>query len=222
MDYLIKNIVLDKSFDKYKKFNIEGVEEKYLNNLSKINIFVGANNSGKSRFMRLLSAIEKIQFSPAFDLQKIETLKYETKMVLQKFGSERDYSITELMKQLDNKYQFLEESTEHFGDVIGVFEKVYTAHAIGISRRNINGQMEERDLKSLRETLSPLHEKYKTIISEFPKSISFKNLYIPALRGLRTFNNQNCYKERTLKDYFQVEGKKFSQIYLPDWNFMKR
>jgi hypothetical protein len=50
---LIKAIELPDAFELYT--DIEGKSLSYLKPISNINIFVGSNNSGKSRFMRILS-----------------------------------------------------------------------------------------------------------------------------------------------------------------------
>ncbi|WP_291079020.1 hypothetical protein [Empedobacter sp. UBA6305] len=48
--------------DVTKQYQTE-CEENNLNNLSKINIFIGPNNSGKSRFLRDLFSIEEIRYN---------------------------------------------------------------------------------------------------------------------------------------------------------------
>jgi predicted ATPase len=66
-------IKLPETFDSYK--NTEEEKLEFLEPVSKINIFVGSNNSGKSRFMRMLSAKEEyevkqnsVHLSPLMDL----------------------------------------------------------------------------------------------------------------------------------------------------------
>jgi AAA15 family ATPase/GTPase len=62
MDYHIKEIDLDKRFERYNIKQNGNNTSKTLPNLSKINIFVGANNSGKSRFLRQLAFTQKFKF----------------------------------------------------------------------------------------------------------------------------------------------------------------
>ena len=50
----VNTIRLPDSFDIYK--NTDGNKSEVLETVSRINIFVGSNNSGKSRFMRNLSS----------------------------------------------------------------------------------------------------------------------------------------------------------------------
>src|SRR6266571_6622855 len=68
MDYHIKAIALDEQFEKYTVKSAQKEGGNRLSNLSKINIFVGENNSGKSKFLRHLAVIEKLQFVPHFKL----------------------------------------------------------------------------------------------------------------------------------------------------------
>src|SRR6478736_2358971 len=61
----IRGIILPKQtlFDRYL-IQGNGGEQKTLKNLARINLFVGANNSGKSRFMRALAQLKKLEFIP--------------------------------------------------------------------------------------------------------------------------------------------------------------
>ena len=69
MDYDVKAIHLTEDFERYSVTSAStGPAPKDLPNLSKINIFVGENNSGKSKFLRQLAAIEKLQFVPNCEL----------------------------------------------------------------------------------------------------------------------------------------------------------
>jgi AAA15 family ATPase/GTPase len=65
MNYHIKEIYLNETFDRYSIKGDSSNPSKIIPNLSKINIFVGANNSGKSRFLRQLASTEKVSFAPA-------------------------------------------------------------------------------------------------------------------------------------------------------------
>lgn len=51
LGYHIKSLVVNDNLSSDYKLNV-------INNLSKVNIFVGSNNSGKSRFLRGLFAID--------------------------------------------------------------------------------------------------------------------------------------------------------------------
>jgi hypothetical protein len=69
MDYHIEDILLEGEFDSYR-IRDETSIGKALSRLSKINIFVGANNCGKSRFLRLLAAMGGITFIPHWNIDR--------------------------------------------------------------------------------------------------------------------------------------------------------
>src|SRR5258706_15889748 len=69
MSYHIKEILLNDTFERYTVMG-QSEGEKRLSNLSKMNIFVGENNSGKSRFLRRLAAIKQLQFTPNIEGKK--------------------------------------------------------------------------------------------------------------------------------------------------------
>lgn len=60
------------------------IDEEYsdrISNLSKVNIFVGANNTGKSRFLRSLFYLDnnsKLKFFPSYYLIKNRVLDFYT------------------------------------------------------------------------------------------------------------------------------------------------
>lgn len=53
------SIIKDLKVENEKYSIINSKNENWLNKLSKVNIFVGANNTGKSRFMRSLFYVDK-------------------------------------------------------------------------------------------------------------------------------------------------------------------
>ncbi|MHA4279867.1 hypothetical protein ACX16R_28655, partial [Bacillus cereus] len=77
MGYFIRDILLED-----KKYNIYSFDDNgnEISNLSKINIFVGSNNSGKSMMLRNLFVEEPLLFKiNNIDLEKIERYKEEFK-----------------------------------------------------------------------------------------------------------------------------------------------
>ena len=72
MSFHIKELILDGA--DFSKYSVEGGNNS-LPNFSKINVFVGANNSGKSRFLRQIATIETLVFVPTVDLSAAEQIR---------------------------------------------------------------------------------------------------------------------------------------------------
>src|SRR5690348_5544651 len=64
MSYHIKELFLDESFDRYTIESDQRTGAKRLSNISKINILVGENNSGKSLFLRKLATMKTVNYVP--------------------------------------------------------------------------------------------------------------------------------------------------------------
>lgn len=58
--------------DRLEKFKVDG--KSVLPNISKVNIFVGANNSGRSLFLRSLLSSPKLIYKPKVGFPEIERL----------------------------------------------------------------------------------------------------------------------------------------------------
>lgn len=209
VSYHISEILL--SDEKYQNYEFIGCKEnKKMNNLSKVNIFVGANNSGKSRMLRELFQEDGLKFIPAdVDINEINNTitEYKEKIIsilngnsIVDYGDIRKNGI-EGMKELDyilaNEYflKYFDDTVEKSLNLVGTptvsvtgFGGSYTDHS------KINKQMQEVSLsiKERIEKVRGVNKKYK-----------FQKVYIPTLRGLRGFeNNENYYLNRTKKDYF--------------------
>ena len=216
MNYIIKNISLDSDFSDYDVLSENTPQEKILPNLSKINIFVGANNSGKSRFTRLLASTKELRFTPNFDFKELNDLKKETTKIIHHYSVEKQYSEINGLVQ-DSKalseYKFIIESSSYLYDILNIYEKIFeTIHLdYAINNTTYSNRNDTSTSNDLKRLLSPSKEKLDKLIEKFPKTISFKKLYIPTLRGLRTFPrtgdkgdyDRDCYYTRTFIDYFK-------------------
>ncbi|MGB6127181.1 MAG: ATP-binding protein, partial [Psychrilyobacter sp.] len=192
--------------DWVKNYNKKEIE------LSKLNLFIGSNNSGKSRFIREILTREKDKY--LFENKNIisRTEKYELELRIllesEKIPKNDGYSrtldiektngiIKELRsifsnKKLDLCSSFLIELTK----IQGALSKIE------------QGFMNERQFKEPFEKIRQLYDKYYKEFS--PKLVNLyedkqlNKLYIPTLRGLRTLEkNRNHYGERTKNDYFE-------------------
>lgn len=153
----------------------------YLSGLKKINIFVGANNSGKSRFLREIfkSDINDFVF---FDDSKINKIKEN----ISKMAGNNDY-----------KEDIINLANNHTGDYVGRFNKFLEKIGNGVKGGvgmavNMKNEMLIRGI-------------YEKLEGNVP---NIKYFYIPILRGLRCLdlestlvNKKDFYLLKTEKDY---------------------
>lgn len=212
MGYHIKEIFLIE--DQYINYKIHDFTEKKLSNLSKINIMVGTNNSGKSRMLRSLFKEDNLLFMPARfelrDLNKVlQSFKEELISVLNRYkvigyGPLEKENIENIVS-----LKYLYESDNILSDVYNLIKdaeninKSTSSRSQGFSTRAI---VHEEIQKELKEIASLYNSKFSEFFSE--QKTHFKRVYIPTLRGLRGFDetNQNYYLNRTQKDYFPANN----------------
>lgn len=189
---------------------INSPNEDWLMNLSRINIFVGANNTGKSRFMRSLFYVDKdysLKFlpnDPQFDtfLKQSEEFK---KSINKKNGfldsQDQRRAKSNILKSLHG-IEFIEEGINPWPDLIRIYSNI--------------------DNGSKKQPMSYEHE-CNEIFKKFFNEIeiddnlfryNFYRIYIPSLRGLipllpSEFKSEeqtnDVYAERIKNDYFPDE-----------------
>lgn len=190
---------------------INSPNEDWLMNLSRINIFVGANNTGKSRFMRSLFYVDKdysLKFlpndPPQFDtfLKQSEEFK---KSINKKNGfldsQDQRRAKSNILKSLHG-IEFIEEGINPWPDLIRIYSNI--------------------DNGSKKQPMSYEHE-CNEIFKKFFNEIeiddnlfryNFYRIYIPSLRGLipllpSEFKSEeqtnDVYAERIKNDYFPDE-----------------
>lgn len=224
MKYPIESVFLGNEY--FENFDIPEEDGEYLSNLSKINIFIGANNSGKSRFTRTLFEKEDLGYLfRSINTKEINCIIEDFKKELSEYHDQ---------KRLDNyggiQTEFLEKIKPiKFYDREFHLDK-YLIRPLKVLQ-NIGG---DKDLSMsspmssnrgrLGNDLNQIAVKYLTkldeIVSDNSKEFEFEKIYIPILRGLRTigikngdFSHEDVYTRRTLKDYFQGDVKFESRIY---------
>lgn len=212
MSFYIKDMSIeDKAFDSYK---VESEETNLIENLSKINIFVGTNNSGKSRMLRALFIQKSITFLPAkigIDdvIEGLEILKeqitdvYNSKNIKGYGGLDLEsISKVSLPNYMVSSVDYLKDVNE-LKKKINNFQGNQTISQSGMYT-NIAFNHEEFQ-SSLKEIAKEYQEKIDMLGTD--SNIKFKKIYIPTLRGLRGFEtNENYYLSRTQKDYFSGDS----------------
>jgi hypothetical protein len=221
MHYHIESINLDDRFDAYSITPTANSEAKAISHLSKINIFVGANDSGKSRFLRMLCAIDQIRFIPHLNTNLDGWSHYEDSKkrfvndfftdVLKKFSVDDVASINHLLLHLPPLLPFVERNTitDPLFNIVN-----HITNLKDLSTREIAfkiGHPNQGELNAISAYLKirgkELEEELTNIASKLITIYDFSKLYIPTLRGLRTLSGgKDSFTTRTLSDYFQDTG----------------
>ena len=202
--YHIKEIFLDGGFEKY---SVAGAEPKKLPGLSKINIFVGPNNSGKSRFMRLLAGTESLAFGPNLAPHEPEDFKtLLSKLITEMSAALKRY--TNMPAKLDGCEGLRKLYPIREGKLgIGPLRAFLTGFA---DHTQIAKSWDQADLDVIFGNMSPLamewRERLTAIWQGLPDHFEFRKVYVPVLRGLRPPKDRDAtdyYQQRTSADYFQ-------------------
>ncbi len=215
-------------------YNFENSEHS-LSNINRLNIFIGANNSGKSRFLRTLFSDRN------FKIKLFEDSFTEISAVFK--------SILEEITQKLNNLGLEDIGSQYISNIKATLaEKIRILKEIGLN--NINTIATEilsfwKELKEFKATNSTLSDgrysssnfseatnliqsiviKYNSKISSLIKDdfdYSPERIYIPILRGLRPTQLRNDdtfdevfdnYSKRTIRDYFKDSLVKKEEIF---------
>lgn len=201
MNYFINSIRLDDA-QEYKNYQ-QSLKSADLNlfGLSKINIFLGANNSGKSRLMRKIVSQEHLKFIPSNpNYQKILELRNEIRSkfaeIQQHPHVDKQYNFNQMISPL-GKEDYINENE-------GII-KNYNNFILTLSSFGGRKPIEIYDPQH-QYTFEELAYKYNNSLKELTKDlnidITFKKIYVPTLRGLRSLTTNDNYHLRTKNDYF--------------------
>jgi predicted ATP-dependent endonuclease of OLD family len=199
---------------------------KEIENLSKINIFIGPNNSGKSRFLRGLFSDPNPEFKiESIELKKLNSAIMELKNKLENYF--KDIGVNPVGQV---KIGFLKEiaflsNVSHLKN--DLYDKIYNLSQIDFNGIGMNGTVNRREVKKgVDSFVKTCLDKMNSIKSFNINDIKRENIYIPTLRGLRgidyEFSNklrgQDNYSIRTKADYFpdieNIETKIFTGLSL--------
>lgn len=208
-------------------------------NLSRVNIFIGPNNSGKSRFLRALFVNEK----PYFKVENVDlaVINKAVESFLHCLRSILNTPQTRLEEFGVNPDAFKINSNGYLSDDVDL-KKMYDEgnriiNSADLMSKNLNlGRLSYREI-------DPEVRKYANNflidirgndIENYNQELyKKKNYYIPTLRGLRGVsysnnqkepNDSDGYKIRTINDYFKDNNEIEDKIYtgLGLYNDVKR
>ncbi|MEK3800607.1 AAA family ATPase [Peribacillus sp. FSL H8-0477] len=198
-----------------------------IKNLSKVNIFVGSNNSGKSRFLRGIFAFDKIlSFIPPEEMVDVEEYynilidfidsiitTITTNSTVVGIG---ELNVNTLISDIETSRHmpFLKEDEELFKDFQRLVHEINVLNSSSSLTLRSSIVRETNLIDLVITNLKALINDYQSKIAEITPSggtsykINFKRVYIPILRGLRGYvdtidNGKDVYKERTKNDYFK-------------------
>lgn len=185
-----------------------------INNLSRINILIGQNNSGKSRFLRTLFNDKKLRYSSTdINLEKHNSVLKEIRSALKEvYTKRRVEDIKEFSSDIMTDIQFMHSDSSIWQTKSRLQE--LTNGRSGYQVKMSRGLMMS-DQTYLRNDIKTSAHSLTNDLPEFTKEDIANSLrrtiYIPTLRGLRRLivNSDNdifrdFYFERTARDYFDI------------------
>ena len=211
--YHISGIVLPQENCTYLCHNRD--PEECLKDLSKLNIFIGENNSGKSRLIRGLVSSDFGYYPLGYSLDQLNDCTERIKTEISAFAKKYMINIEKVNIALNNfqKVELLNRETDIFKLYENLMNKIEDMIKSNGNYPNISTKKVGESFKEIVErNFQQFHTDYLTII----RPISFKKFYIPILRGLRPiatngegFEYTDVYKNRTIEDYFRDASANF-------------
>ena len=213
LDKLILNSEL------YKGYYLEN-DGTSLTGLGKINVFIGQNNTGKSRFLRSLFTDKELEFElKNYDFQTVVTLIRKKKQEVREIFNEISIldadnvfqRIEKVANEIENfKINKVKELLETVKELAEYYLRLHTFSTYSREPNVKVNETPDRVIPILRMIGKEILELINNL---FPKDFDFKinKIYIPILRGLRPiqmatdghFKEQmDNYKSRTIRDYF--------------------
>lgn len=207
---MITSITLPKSFDSYQ---MGQSPLKEFGPMSRINMLVGSNNAGKSRFMRQLATIK--QYEVTDSAVDIEVINGKLSVVLDRFQNElsarqlrkaEDVDVEEIqrLRELPTRlqagqdvYQGIRSRFERWGRIQSI-NTTGSLGSMGLGYSNTEG---------LAQKFREIAAEGLAVLADLPDRAtpaSPKRVYIPILRGLRPLDEDRTdfYARKTIEDYF--------------------
>lgn len=207
---MITSIKIDE--ESFRDFMVVEGESENLDNLNRINIFIGSNNSGKSRFLRsLLKNTLAIRVSES-DTQDLSSSIFQLKKELNSYLKQylKSSSVTTLNDQVSKLPDTLYNTTaEQITGALDALEKL-TQVTTNTSWESNTGYDPRTFYEHVRERARFYSEKIKVRgIVYKDEYFKFIKTYIPILRGLRPIQisdegytaETDNFCSRTISDY---------------------
>lgn len=196
--------------DKLKNYKFNGVSNEIVSNISKINIFIGGNNSGKSRFLRNIFLDKELRFNIGTEKLKdynkfVEKLNKE---IYEAFDSTPVKKLGDIEKRTDSliNIEYLEENNNNNQLFFSLMERLKSVKKT--DSNTFEGFSTNYDCNEICKKINCISHKYTKEFEEkgfglYLEKKNFKRIYIPTLRGLRRLNDvDDLLAKRTANDYF--------------------
>ncbi|MFN0204964.1 MAG: AAA family ATPase [Planctomycetota bacterium] len=204
----------NKTYEHYRDIELPEVKDSVyecnpdggIGPLSIVNLFIGANHSGKSRMLRMLASEGNLEC-------KLQIPEFENKILmaeqfLTKLSSLFDVVIwTELAHGVKKKLIELQELKNKYCLKSGEYKVSYYEQVSGIID-DLRKILEQKHQKLTPNGERDIQSRIKSFVAntsnfEWPTDLKFtRRIYIPILRGLRKLSNAgDVYHDRTVKDY---------------------
>ncbi|MGC4038681.1 MAG: AAA family ATPase [Chitinophagaceae bacterium] len=194
----------------YEEYQCDSTNAGFIDHFSQINLFVGVNNSGKSRFMRRVLSDTELKF------------------LVNEIDSRRMYDLFQQFKSSIQPYLHLYHPEG--ADTLSL--DPFLRNSINYSKARRLFETMANHVKGHGETQNDEHRKVSELFAGFleefsglqgdhtgTERFSTEMIYIPTLRGLRpiqaisqgttdvSFESRDVYYERTRQDYFDNDTK---------------
>lgn len=166
--FKINDFIKDEIYETYVDENNYNV--CVLNNISKVNIFIGKNNSGKSRFIRALSREKNYQFYNA--------------------GNVVDKTVLNRIKI--NYSNYIEKNPlirDKFKEILDINYQDYTVNQFISDLLYIIGEINNNNNNNEDSIAISLKNELEKLIDNCGKKEYHYKVYIPILRGVEKFSN---------------------------------
>ncbi|MBY8032516.1 AAA family ATPase [Vibrio fluvialis] len=177
-----------------------------LENIKPINFFIGPNNSGKSRLLRLLlisdlGVVDSDTLSVWDIIDRLNDSDLNSHLDPNCLAHRYDKALATSIRQ---KIYQNRSTSASLMNVRPMFADVINEAYLERRRQNASSQLTNSFTESILNTFDS--KIVKTLLDYNSKS--FCKTYIPLLRGLRTLSTDDVYLQRTLQDYFNNKGFK--------------
>jgi hypothetical protein len=191
-------------FGEFESYSIPGqTGDKCLSNMSQVNLFVAPNNSGKSRFLRQVAKMEGRKFSCRDENQAIEAARLNFQQGLTDILRRHNLaSVGTFLQDVANLNELdrWAAGEQPAKDLVALLEKAKNPNQHGEIRSHGIFPATHVVSEQIRDLAVTVSESISNIVSQ---RIQFKVIYLPTLRGLRTWpDGQPLLGNRIKSDYF--------------------